>query len=399
MKTTHPSSNSSQQGSTAFSLKINRACSNVPLPYWQELPHSQFVTASRKLCLKNILVHFLRQGRLSREDANYIVQKATLLLREEPNLLSLDEPVVVVGSINGQLYDLAKILSVSGGFGGKNFLFLGGYIGNGGFSCECLLFLLAAKLVYPNSVFLLRGSNESKFMANMFDFEAECFQKYLIDLHKALMVACSCLPLAAVVSGKYFCVYGGLSPDISEVADINCIHRFREIPTKGAMCDLLWSDPYWDVQNPASSSFGHTDHYTPRTESFNTVTTFYNNVQRGCSFLFNFACVRHFIKVNKLTCLIRSHEVHDEGYKLYRPHPNTIFPCMVSVFSAPNYCDTFDNRGAIIDIANGTLGIKQFFQSPHPFHLNSKNAVSWSLPFMIESVHSFVRTVLDDDDA
>jgi len=40
--------------------------------------------------LKN---HFYREGRLSDEQALYILEKATDLLKQEPNLISVDAPV------------------------------------------------------------------------------------------------------------------------------------------------------------------------------------------------------------------------------------------------------------------------------------------------------------------
>lgn len=40
--------------------------------------------------LKN---HFYREGRISEEHATYILEKATELLRAEPNLLYVDAPV------------------------------------------------------------------------------------------------------------------------------------------------------------------------------------------------------------------------------------------------------------------------------------------------------------------
>lgn len=37
--------------------------------------------------------HFRREGRISEEQALYIIEKATEILRTEPNLLSVDAPV------------------------------------------------------------------------------------------------------------------------------------------------------------------------------------------------------------------------------------------------------------------------------------------------------------------
>ena len=47
--------------------------------------------------------------------------------------------------------------------------------------------------------------------------------------------------------------------------------------------------------------------------------------------------------------LIRSHEVKDEGYEV-EPDGNVI-----TIFSAPNYCDQMGNKGALIRLKGKTL--------------------------------------------
>lgn len=376
----------------------------VPKPLWKELPKNQCLNSNRVPILRNIMLHFLREGRLGKEEALDITQRAAALLREEPNTLLLESPVTVVGDICGQLYDLAKIFAIGGKISETKYLFLGNYTESSSCGCECLLFLLAAKLAFPDNIFLLRGSHESRFMTHMLGFERECVKKHSKALYKGLMAACDALPLAALVSDKYFCVHGGLSPDISRIQDIQYIHRFREVPTKGAMCDLLWSDPHYDVENPMSptttdnnksgGSNAPSNYYTPGGGVFDLEPTFFSNEQRGCSFLFNFACLKHFVNVNKLLCVIRGNEVQDDGYKLYRAHPNNNYPCMIGVFSAPNACGSFDNKGVILRITKENLNFTQFFCSPHPFELRGLNGITWSLPYLLDNLGAAMDEIL-----
>ena len=100
------------------------------------------------------------------------------------------------------------------------------------------------------------------------------------------------------------------------MADLEKINRFSEIPDSGPMCDLLWADP--------SPSMG-------RTPS-----------KRGISIGFGPDVSKAFLEDNNLELLVRSHEMKDEGYS--EEHDGRV----VTIFSAPNYCDQMKNKGAFI---------------------------------------------------
>lgn len=80
-----------------------------------------------------------------------------------------------------------------------------------------------------------------------------------------------------------------------------------------------------------------------------------------------------------------------QRYQMYRKTPAKKFPSVITIFSAPNYCDFYHNRGAVLKYANKNITIRQFNASSHPYWLpNFMDAFTWSLPFVGDKSSSSV---------
>ncbi|KAF9099608.1 serine/threonine protein phosphatase Pzh1 [Mortierella sp. AD031] len=253
-----------------------------------------------------------------------ICQAAREVLLSQPTLIELNAPVKIVGDIHGQYTDLLRLFEMCGFPPSANFLFLGDYVDRDRMSLETILLLFCYKIKYPENFFLLRGNHECANVTKVYGFYDECKRRASIKMWKAFVDVFNCLPIAAIVANKIFCVHGGLSPSLSTMADIRAIRRPTDVPDYGLLNDLLWSDPS------------------------ETALDWEDN-ERGVSYCFGGSIIQKFLNKHDFDLVCRAHMVVEDGYEFFNDRT------LVTVFSAPNYCGEFDNFGAVMSVNEDLL--------------------------------------------
>ncbi|KAJ5132155.1 hypothetical protein N7448_006313 [Penicillium atrosanguineum] len=255
---------------------------------------------TKTVCLKNA-------------EITAICGAARELFLSQPALLELSAPL-----------RLSAMFMMCGFPPASNYLFLGDYVDRGKQSLETILLLLCYKLKYPENFFLLRGNHECANVTRVYGFYDECKRRCNIKVWKTFIDTFNCLPIAAIVAGKIFCVHGGLSPSLSHMDDIRGIARPTDVPDYGLLNDLLWSDPA-DME----------EDWEPN--------------ERGVSYCFGKKVIMNFLQRHDFDLVCRAHMVVEDGYEFYQDR------ILVTVFSAPNYCGEFDNWGAIMSVSGELL--------------------------------------------
>ncbi|TVY84714.1 Serine/threonine-protein phosphatase PP-Z [Lachnellula suecica] len=267
--------------------------------------------STKGVCLKNA-------------EITSICSRVREIFLEQPPLIELEAPVKIVGDIHGQYSDLIRMFEMCGFPPSSNFLFLGDYVDRGKHSLETILLLMCYKIKYPENFFLLRGNHECANVTRVYGFYDECKRRCNVKIWKTFVDTFNCLPIAAIVAGKIFCVHGGLSPALDHMDDIRNIARPTDVPDFGLLNDLLWADPA-DQEKDWESS------------------------ERGVSYSFGKKVITEFLARHDFDLVCRAHMVVEDGYEFFEDR------ILVTVFSAPNYCGEFDNYGAVMSVSTELL--------------------------------------------
>lgn len=278
-----------------------------------------------------MMERFKSQQKLHVKYALMIMLSAKKIMDALPNIVDVPvlpgEKITVCGDVHGQYYDLANAIFSRNGLPSKEnpYVFNGDFVDRGSFSVEVILTLLALKVWNPACIHLTRGNHESQNMNKIYGFEGEVRAKYTNTVFQLFSELFQSLPLAYVLDGKTtgatdgkraFIVHGGLfSRDGVTLQELQELNRHCE-PDAGLMAEMLWSDPQ--------------------------DTPGWGQSKRGIGVAFGPDVTHRFLDGNGLDLVVRSHEMKDEGYEVGADGR------LITIFSAPNYCDQMGNKGAYI---------------------------------------------------
>jgi len=293
--------------------------------------------------IDDMIERFKDGKKLHRKYVYQILKAVRDLIYEEPTMVETSvkegQQMTVCGDTHGQFFDLLNIFNLNGYPSEKHaYLFNGDFVDRGSWSTEIALLLYAYKWLRPDGMLLNRGNHETDDMNKVYGFEGECKAKYNDKVFKLFSETFSALPLATLIGKKYFVLHGGLfSEDKITLDDVRKLNRHnqKQPGQAGLMMEMLWTDPQTQPGRGPS--------------------------KRGVGLQFGPDVTKRFCEANGLEAVIRSHEVRMDGYEV--EHDGRC----ITVFSAPNYCDSTSNKGAYINIGpEHKLDFKQFDAVPHP---------------------------------
>ncbi|KRZ97775.1 Serine/threonine-protein phosphatase PP1 isozyme 1 [Trichinella sp. T8] len=266
---------------------------------------------------KDLLIKMTANELLSSDEIEFIIEKVKLVLAMEPTLVEVNSPIAICGDIHGQYHDLLRLFNVVGWPPSQRYLFLGDYVDRGPKSIEVVCMMFLFKILYPNNFFMLRGNHELYNINKYYGFLYECCKRYSTRIYVLFNEAFNLLPMAGLVGNRIFCMHGGISPYLSNFNQIRKVARPIRNITKGFLIDLLWSDPSYECEHWVRSN-------------------------RGAGHLFSPEMVYEFCRKMDIDLIARAHQVVSDGFEFFAENH------LVTIFSAPNYCQVYDNCAAVL---------------------------------------------------
>ncbi|KRZ94206.1 Serine/threonine-protein phosphatase PP1 isozyme 9 [Trichinella sp. T8] len=281
-----------------------------------------------------LIQELLQNKPIQISDVEKILHDALEIFKSEKSLIDIQPPLIICGDIHGQFQDLVRLFNHGGWVPQSRYLFLGDYVDRGPNSVETICMMLLLKIRHPNDLFLLRGNHETARINRSYGFYDDCVALYNADIWRLFQSVFDYMPIAALVNNKIFCMHGGISPELETFDQIREIERPLQIPDDGLLCDLLWADP-----------------------DINAVGWMRSN--RGVSYKFGPDVVEEFCQRMEVDLIARAHQVVENGWEFFADTK------LVTIFSAPNYCNQFDNSAGLMFVGqNMSCTLKNRFPLP-----------------------------------
>ena len=251
------------------------------------------------------------------DNISKIFKAAKNIFDEEHLLLEFSvkenvEDVYVIGDIHGNLNTLMKLIEVININNPKLVIFLGDIVDRGPKQLECLLIVLALKILFPLKYYLLRGNHETLEMNKKYGFFRDFILRFKDhDKFNEILNVYNVLPICALINKTILCLHGGIPQDsdiLKKLKRQKCMDFEVVFDTIAqGINQIMWNDPKEGLK-------GFSDSF------------------RGAGiYFFGIDVFENFMKVNTLKYLIRAHEYFPEGFRWFFNKK------LLSIFSSANY--------------------------------------------------------------
>ena len=284
------------------------------------------------------------------EEILNLIEGVIPILEKDQSLIRIRSPCKIFGNLYGLYNDLMRYFESYGNPSDDNqmgdinvmqYIFLGDFCDRGFHSLEVIFLLFALKIKYRNFIYLIRGHHEDKNINEFYGLGNECKIRLKDDINNNNSIfnlinqVFDYLPFGVLVDGLTLLVHGGIGCSIEKLDDINniirpisVIHDAENIEQLHII-DLLYSE-YDD------------------NESNYSINQERDKNKKGLIVKYGKKRLDDFLNNNKINLLITAHQFIKDGFCTFNDDK------LLTLFSATNYMDKYNNIGAMITIAKKT---------------------------------------------
>ena len=230
-----------------------------------------------------------------------LLEKTKYAFQKDGQIIRVNGKFVIVGDLHGHVLDLARIVQKYGLPPKTKYIFLGDLVDRGEFGIEVTTIIYAWKVLYPESVYIIRGNHEFDAICKEGGFYKEVMTAFNdTNIFEKYCETFSFTPLLCVLNEIFLCVHGGIGPDFKQITDVKKIkYPIREL-NGGLIDEILWSDPLESIDDFEVS-------------------------QRGTGYFYGDVSTSQFLDNNNLKAIIRGHTPVKSGVEvMFNDHIYTV---------------------------------------------------------------------------